>query len=71
MKKSFYKNYDELPLVLTAGEIAAALCISRSGAYDLMKRSDFPTVCIGNRKIVPKSAFIKWLEDTAFNRYGA
>lgn len=68
MKQSLYKSYDELPIVLSAKELAAALCISRSGAYDLMKRPDFPTVCIGNRRIVPKGAFIKWLEDTAFDR---
>ncbi len=65
MKRPVYKSYDELPLVLSAREIAAAMCISRSGAYALMAEDGFPTVAVGNRKLVPKAAFIKWLEDAA------
>lgn len=65
MAKPIYKSYEDLPLVLSAKEISAALCISRSGAYALMALKDFPTVKVGNRKIVPKEAFIKWLETVA------
>ncbi len=62
MAKPIYKSYDELPIVLSAKEVSAALCISRSGAYALMAQSDFPTVTVGSRILVPKAAFIKWLE---------
>lgn len=63
MRQCCYKSYEELPLVLSAKELAAALCISRSGAYGLMKRSDFPSFNIGTRVVVSKSAFIRWLEN--------
>lgn len=63
--KKCYKSYEDLPLALSARDVSAALCISRSGAYELMKRSDFPTVHIGNRLIVPKTAFIRWLESAS------
>lgn len=63
MKQNCYKSYDELPLALSACDVSAALCISRSGAYELMKRDDFPAVRVGTRIIVPKTAFIRWLEN--------
>lgn len=62
MTQKCYKSYDELPLALSARDISAALCISRSGAYELMKREDFPSMHVGARIIVPKTAFIRWLE---------
>lgn len=65
MAKPIYKSYDELPIVLSAKDVSAAMCISRSGAYALMARKDFPTLTVGNRLLVPKTAFIKWLEATA------
>lgn len=62
MKQCIYKSYEELPLVLNAKELSAVLCISRSGAYELMKSKGFPSINVGSRVMVPKSAFIKWLE---------
>ena len=63
MKKTLYKNYEELPLVLNATELSQLLRISRSGAYALMSREDFPTVRVGKRTVVPKENLIKWLEE--------
>ena len=37
MKKSVYKSYDELPLMLSVLDVANALGISRAGAYDLVR----------------------------------
>ncbi len=62
MKRTRYKTYDELPLVLSVMDVSEVLSISRSGAYALFKRCDFPSIAVGNRLIVPKSSFIKWLE---------
>lgn len=36
--------------VMTAEQLASALQISKSGAYALLNRSDFPTLRIGGRK---------------------
>ncbi len=60
MKKSIYTNYDELPLFLNAETVANLLGISISGSYELMHRTDFPSIKIGNRLIVSKEKFIEW-----------
>ncbi len=62
MKITQYKDYEELPLVMSAADVAEVLRISRSGAYALLKRCDFPSVTVGRRLVVPKTAFISWLE---------
>ena len=54
---------DRLPLTLDATDIAKILGISKQNAYILMHRKDFPSVQIGRRLIVPKLAFIKWMEN--------
>ena len=56
-----YKNLDELPVMLTAAELAGALGISRAGAYTLIHRKDFPTLQIGKRLMVPKDKLIAWI----------
>ena len=62
MKESNYKNYDELPLFLNAATVAKALGIAPSSSYELMHEKDFPALRIGNRIVVPKEAFIRWVE---------
>ena len=65
MQQPFYKNFDDMPAVLTAKDLATALRISRSGAYSLMAKEGFPSVNLGKRLVVPKSLFVKWLESQA------
>lgn len=55
-------SYDELPSVLNADQLAAALGISRAGAYQLLNTSTFPTLQIGKRKLVPKDKLIAWID---------
>ena len=62
MKKSIYKNYDELPLFLNAKTLAEVLGIAPSSAYELMHEKDFPALKIGNRLLVPKEKFRLWVE---------
>ena len=62
MKESNYKNYDELPLFLNAVTVAKVLGIAPSSSYELMHEKDFPALRIGNRIVVPKEAFIHWVE---------
>ena len=64
MKESNYKSYDELPLFLNAATVAKVLGIAPSSSYELMHEKDFPTLRIGNRIVVPKEAFIQWVEHT-------
>lgn len=62
MKECKFKNYDELPLFLNADTVAKALGIAISSAYELMQEKDFPTFKVGNRKLVEKEKFRKWIE---------
>ena len=55
-------NYENLPAVLNANQLAAALGISRAGAYQLLNTSTFPTLRIGKRLLVPKDKLIDWIE---------
>lgn len=65
MKKSIYKSYDELPLVLNADTVANVLGIATSTAYELMHEKDFPSIKIGSRLLVPKDKFILWIDRKA------
>jgi excisionase family DNA binding protein len=62
MKESNYKSYDELPLFLNAATVSKVLGIAPSSSYELMHEKDFPALRIGNRIVVPKEAFIRWVE---------
>ena len=55
-------NYENLPAVLNANQLAAALGISRAGAYQLRNTGPFPTLRIGKRLLVPKDKLIEWIE---------
>ena len=53
--------FADFPDVLTAEQLASVLQISKSGAYALLNRSDFPTLRIGGRKMVMKKDLLEWL----------
>ena len=55
-------NYDNLPAVLNANQLATALGISRVGAYQLLNTGTFPTLRIGKRLLVPKDKLVEWIE---------
>ena len=61
MKESNYKSYDELPLFLNATTVVKVLGVAPSSSYELMHEKDFPALRIGNRIVVPKEAFIRWV----------
>lgn len=60
-----YTDYSQLPLSLSANEVALVLGISRAKAYSLMHAKNFPTIFIGKRMIVPKDKFLAWMDDRA------
>ena len=62
MKQSVYHSYDELPLFLSAKNVAELLGVSISSAYELMQEPGFPVLKVGNRKVVPKEKFRAWVE---------
>ena len=62
MKEAKFKNYDDLPLMLSVPDLTDALGISRAGAYELVKSEGFPALHIGNRILVPKEELIAWIK---------
>ena len=65
MKESVYKSYDELPLFLNADTVAKTLGVSPASGYELMHEKGFPSLRIGNRIVVPKEQFIRWVDEHA------
>ena len=57
-----YTSYDQLPISLSAEQVAQVLNISRAGAYTLMHSQGFPTIQIGKRMVVPKDKLLLWME---------
>ena len=61
MKKSIYKSYDELPLLLNVKQLADLLGVSDSSVYELIQEDDFPSLRIGKRIVVPKEELRAWI----------
>lgn len=61
MKKGTFKSYEDLPLMLSVPEMAAALGISRAGAYELARSEGFPALRIGTRIVIPKDKLQEWV----------
>ena len=59
---SQYTSLDQLPLALSADDVAQVLGISRENAYNLMHSKGFPTIKIGKRMTVPKDKLIEWID---------
>ena len=57
-----YRDYNELPLMLSVPEVGKVLGISRAGAYELVRADSFPKIRIGNRIVVPRDKFIAWID---------
>ena len=49
--------------VLKAQDIAKILKVSRATAYEIMERTDFPTIRIGRNKRVMTHEFINWIQN--------
>ena len=54
--------FETMSDVTDARQLAEALQISKAGAYNLLNEPDFPTLHIGERKLVMKNDLIEWLE---------
>ena len=63
MKDSIYKSYDDLPLFLNAKMVAEALGVAAASGYELLHQEGFPSLRVGNRIVVPKEKFIRWVDE--------
>ncbi len=57
------KSIEDLPAMLTVSQVASALNISRTSAYELAHCKNFPAMLIGSRIIVPKDRLMSWIEE--------
>lgn len=62
MKKVTFRSYEELPMMLSVSEMAAALGISHAGAYELVRTEGFPALKIGSRIVIPKEELWEWVK---------
>jgi excisionase family DNA binding protein len=56
-------------LTMTVTETADALGISRNTAYQLVRKGDIPSVRLGRRLVIPKTALNAWLERQADRKH--
>jgi len=50
-------------LVYSIPEVAEILGISKSYAYELVKRNYLPILELGKRKVVPKAKLEQWIQE--------
>ena len=58
-----YTSMEQLPITLSANQVAQVLGISRANAYTLMHSKGFPTITIRKRMIVPKDKLLAWMDE--------
>lgn len=57
-----YNNIEDLPLGLTVDDIGEVLGLGKNRTYDLVHSKGFPCIQVGRRLIIPKLAFVRWME---------
>lgn len=50
-------------IVYTIPEVAQLLGISRSYAYELVKRNEIPILKLGKRRMIPKQYLEQWIQE--------
>ena len=59
-----FKNYDDMPAVLTIPEAAEVLRISTNHLYYMLSRDKtIPVVKFGRRRLIPKDKLMEWMEN--------
>lgn len=58
------KNIDDLPLTFGPKLLCVILNVSKNTAYSIARNPEFPKKRIGNKIIINKFQFIKWLENS-------
>jgi len=59
-----------VPSFFTVSDVQRMLGIGRNSAYELVRRSDFPSILVGNRIIIPADHFQHWIDGQATQQKG-
>lgn len=66
MTKTITTSWQNLPVMLTAADVAKILGLSKPTTYELFNRADFPSVRVSERRlIVGKDKLQEWLDKQA------
>jgi excisionase family DNA binding protein len=57
------------PLVFTVEEARYRLGLSRGGCYEAIRRGEIPSIRIGERILIPKSALLRLLDGNQFRNH--
>lgn len=57
-------TFDDLPLLLTVGEVASVLRIGRNAAYQLVKDGNLQCIHVGRSIRVPRNVLIQFVGST-------
>ena len=52
-------------LTYTVVEAAAALGVSKTVMYQLIRTDGFPVIMLGSKRLIPIESFKRWMEDRA------
>lgn len=50
-----------MPVIMKVEDLQRAAGICKITAYELVKSDGFPKINVGKRILIPKEAFIKWI----------
>ena len=56
-------------LTYTVVEAAAALGVSKSVMYQLIRTDGFPVISVGNKRLIPIESFKHWVDTMATQRW--
>lgn len=56
------------PLAVSAAKAAELLGVSRPKVYELMRRDDFPSFCLGGRTLISVAGLRAWVDEQASRR---
>lgn len=69
MAQCAYKDFSELPVIMTVKDVQNVLGIHSNNVYELVRRQGFPAVRVSERRIiVPRDRFLQWLDNSADQR---
>ena len=56
-------------LTYTVVEAAAALGVSKTVMYQLIRTDGFPVISVGNKRLIPIESFKRWVDTMATQRW--
>jgi hypothetical protein len=56
-------NFDDMPDIMSVGDLKRLFRIGINKAYELTKHKGFPAIHIGRKIIIPKKQLEAWLEN--------